>query len=109
MPIRVFPPHYQLVYINFDISSFSLISYNTRDGHRKNGRAANQRCLPLAHPARNAIHGDGSRKRRRHPASSDAALLIVAPTLKYKKSRPILIFYATFAYNMTACARFTEQ
>ncbi|EFM01890.1 hypothetical protein HMPREF0658_1174 [Hoylesella marshii DSM 16973 = JCM 13450] len=27
MPIRVFPPHYQLVYINFDISSFSLISY----------------------------------------------------------------------------------
>jgi len=28
MPIRVFPPHYQLVYINFDISSFSLISYN---------------------------------------------------------------------------------
>ncbi len=29
MPIRVFPPHYQLVYINFDISSFSLISYRT--------------------------------------------------------------------------------
>ena len=28
MPIRVFPPHYQLVYINFDISSFSLISYS---------------------------------------------------------------------------------
>jgi len=28
MPIRVFPPHYQLVYINFDISSFSLISYD---------------------------------------------------------------------------------
>ena len=27
MPIRVFPPHYQLVYINFDISSFSVISY----------------------------------------------------------------------------------
>ena len=27
MLIRVFPPHYQLVYINFDISSFSLISY----------------------------------------------------------------------------------
>lgn len=27
MPIRVFPPHYQLVYISFDISSFSLISY----------------------------------------------------------------------------------
>ncbi len=27
MPIRVFPPNYQLVYINFDISSFSLISY----------------------------------------------------------------------------------
>lgn len=33
MPIRVFPPHYQLVYINFDISSFSLISYtHTRNG-----------------------------------------------------------------------------
>ena len=30
MPIRVFPPHYQLVYINFDISSFSLISYNPK-------------------------------------------------------------------------------
>ena len=27
MLIRVFPPHYQLVYINFDISSFSMISY----------------------------------------------------------------------------------
>ena len=27
MSICVFPPHYQLVYINFDISSFSLISY----------------------------------------------------------------------------------
>ena len=27
MLIRVFPTHYQLVYINFDISSFSLISY----------------------------------------------------------------------------------
>ena len=27
MPIRVFPPHYQLVYISFDISSFSVISY----------------------------------------------------------------------------------
>ena len=27
MLIRVFPPHYQLVYINFDISFFSLISY----------------------------------------------------------------------------------
>ena len=27
MLIRVFPPHYQLVYINFDISSFSVISY----------------------------------------------------------------------------------
>lgn len=27
MLIYVFPPHYQLVYINFDISSFSLISY----------------------------------------------------------------------------------
>ena len=30
MPIRVFPPHYQLVYINFDISSFSLISYKVK-------------------------------------------------------------------------------
>ncbi len=29
MQIRAFPPHYQLVYINFDISSFSLISYPT--------------------------------------------------------------------------------
>ena len=29
MPIRVFPPHYQLVYISFDISSFSVISYPT--------------------------------------------------------------------------------
>ena len=27
MLIRVFPPHYQLVYSNFDLSSFSLISY----------------------------------------------------------------------------------
>ena len=27
MQIRAFPPHYQLVYINIDISSFSLISY----------------------------------------------------------------------------------
>lgn len=31
MPICVFPPHYQLVYINFDISSFSLISYRQKD------------------------------------------------------------------------------
>ena len=30
MPIRVFPAHYQLVYINFDISFFSLISYTLR-------------------------------------------------------------------------------
>ena len=30
MLIRVFPPHYQLVYINFDISSFSLISYTLK-------------------------------------------------------------------------------
>ena len=30
MLIRVFPPHYQLVYINFDISSFSLISYTVK-------------------------------------------------------------------------------
>ena len=29
MLICAFPPHYQLVYISFDISSFSLISYNT--------------------------------------------------------------------------------
>ena len=27
MLIYVFPPHYQLVYISFDISSFSVISY----------------------------------------------------------------------------------
>ena len=27
MQIRAFPPHYQLVYTNFDISPFSLISY----------------------------------------------------------------------------------
>ena len=27
MLICVFPPHYQLVYISFDISSFSVISY----------------------------------------------------------------------------------
>lgn len=33
MQIRAFPPHYQLVYINFDISFFSLISYvRTRNG-----------------------------------------------------------------------------
>ena len=31
MLIRVFPPHYQLVYINFDISSFSLICYPAKD------------------------------------------------------------------------------
>ena len=30
MQIRVFPPHYQLVYISFDISSFSVISYDGR-------------------------------------------------------------------------------
>ncbi len=30
MLICVFPPHYQLVYINFDISSFSLISYERK-------------------------------------------------------------------------------
>ena len=37
MLIRVFPPHYQLVYINFDISSFSLISYIAKVpvSHRK--------------------------------------------------------------------------
>ena len=27
MQIRAFPPHYQLVYINIDIPSFSVISY----------------------------------------------------------------------------------
>lgn len=27
MQIRAFPPHYQLVHTNFDISPFSLISY----------------------------------------------------------------------------------
>ena len=27
MQIRAFPPHYQLVYTNFDISPFSVISY----------------------------------------------------------------------------------
>ena len=31
MLIYVFPPHYQLVYINFDISSFSLISYFSKE------------------------------------------------------------------------------
>ena len=30
MLICAFPPHYQLVYISFDISSFSLISYIVR-------------------------------------------------------------------------------
>lgn len=30
MLIYVSPPHYQLVYISFDISSFSLISYIVR-------------------------------------------------------------------------------
>ena len=30
MLIRVFPPHYQLVYISFDISSFSVISYSSK-------------------------------------------------------------------------------
>lgn len=39
MPIRVFPPHYQLVYINFDISFFSLISYKAKGPrlHRNRG------------------------------------------------------------------------
>lgn len=37
MLIRVFPPHYQLVYINFDISSFSLISYRMKE-HNVLGR-----------------------------------------------------------------------
>ena len=31
MQIRVFPPHYQLVYISFDISSFSVISYRAKE------------------------------------------------------------------------------
>lgn len=39
MPIRVFPPHYQLVYINFDISSFSLISYEEKEPHLQAERA----------------------------------------------------------------------
>ena len=30
MLICAFPPHYQLVYISFDISSFSLISYDVK-------------------------------------------------------------------------------
>ena len=30
MLIYVFPPHYQLVYINLNISSFSLISYTVK-------------------------------------------------------------------------------
>ena len=36
MPICVFPPHYQLVYINLNISSFSAISYERQ---RKNSGA----------------------------------------------------------------------
>ncbi|WP_455065830.1 hypothetical protein [Prevotella nigrescens] len=45
MPIRVFPPHYQLVYINFDISSFSLISYMLKAAllDCKNGSFAEQK------------------------------------------------------------------
>ena len=39
MLIYVFPPHYQLVYINFDISSFSLISYKQK-GHLLEARRA---------------------------------------------------------------------
>ena len=31
MQIISFPSHYQLVYISFDISSFSLISYTSKD------------------------------------------------------------------------------
>ena len=31
MQIRAFPPHYQLVYANFDIFSFSLISYTAKE------------------------------------------------------------------------------
>ena len=30
MLIRVFPPHYQLVYINLNISSFSAIIYKAK-------------------------------------------------------------------------------
>ena len=37
MQIVPFLPHYQLVYINFDLSSFSLISYTIKAAllHRK--------------------------------------------------------------------------
>ena len=44
MLIYVFPPHYQLVYINFDISSFSLISYVLKVPllHDKSGCFASQ-------------------------------------------------------------------
>ena len=31
MLIYVFPPHYQLVYINLNISSFSVISYSRKE------------------------------------------------------------------------------
>ena len=33
MLIYVFPPHYQFVYISFDISSFSVISYKLRKNY----------------------------------------------------------------------------
>ena len=45
MLICAFPPHYQLVYINFDISSFSLISYMLKAAllDCKNGSFAEQK------------------------------------------------------------------
>ena len=39
MQIVPFLPHYQLVYINFDFSSFSLISYVVKEPHLKTERA----------------------------------------------------------------------
>ena len=40
MLICAFPPHYQLVYISFDISSFSLISYDVITEHLQRKREA---------------------------------------------------------------------
>ena len=47
MQIVPFLPHYQLVYINFDFSSFSLISYTTKTilSHRKNPLFAPQKTI----------------------------------------------------------------
>ena len=44
MLICAFPPHYQLVYISFDISSFSVISYAVKQplSQRKNAVVASQ-------------------------------------------------------------------